>query len=88
MIPTISITRYNPGMELSTQAEALFRLHAERMGKIVVDDSNRDAYRELEAAGLVILSRPFTGPRTYRLTKLGWKLEDVLARMDATLPSP
>ena len=75
-------------MELSTEAQALFRLHIERMGKIDVADDNREVYRELEAAGLVLLSRPFTGPRIYVLTKMGWKLKTVLARMDASVPSP
>ncbi len=37
---------------LSEAARALFRLHVERMGKIAVDASNRDAYRELDAAGI------------------------------------
>ena len=73
---------------LSTEAQTLFRLHVERMGKIDVTDDNREAYRELEAAGLVLLSRPFTGPRTYVLTKMGWKLKNILARMDASVPSP
>ena len=32
---------------LSPAALALFRLHIERRGDIVVDDSNRETYREL-----------------------------------------
>jgi hypothetical protein len=71
-------------MELSTEAQALFRLHVERMGKIDVDDCNREAYRELEAAGLVMNSRPFVGNQLYSLTRAGYerKLE-----MLATAPS-
>jgi hypothetical protein len=72
-------------VRLSEAALALLKLHGERddMG---VDDLNREPYRELEAAGLVLLSRPFTGPRVYRLTKVGWKLIDVLERMNANVP--
>ena len=65
---------------LSEAAVALIR---DYRGGIAVTDSNREACRELEAAGLTILSRPFTGPRVYRLTQVGWKFTDVLARMDA-----
>ena len=75
-------------IHLSEAALALFRQHIERPGQVEVDHSNREACRELEAAGLTILSRPFTGPRVYRLTKMGWKFTDVLARMDANAPSP
>lgn len=73
---------------LSDAALALFRLHLERRGRIPVDDTTRPLYHELEAAGLMLLSRPFTGPRVYRMTKLGWKMMDVLARIDANAPSP
>ena len=72
---------------LSDAALALFRLHVERRGRIDVNDTNREAYRELEAAGLVLLSRPFTGPRAYLLTKIGWKMIEILARMEANVPS-
>jgi hypothetical protein len=75
-------------VHLSDAAIALLRFHAGREGGLSADDSSRELYRELEAAGLVILSRPFTGPRSYLLTKVGWKLIDVLARMDANVPSP
>ena len=75
-------------VQLSEPAVALFRLHVERQGGIAVDDSTREPYRELEEAGLVLLSRPFTGPRTYVLTKIGWKMIEVLARMEANAPSP
>jgi hypothetical protein len=67
-------------MELSTEAEALFRLHVERMGKIDIDDCNRKPYRELEAAGLVLLGRPFTGEPRYHLTRTGYdRKREILA---------
>ncbi len=67
---------------LSEAALALLREHHAAKGGLPIDDTTRGPYRELEAAGLVLLSRPFTGPRVYVLTRLGWKLEYVLARMD------
>jgi hypothetical protein len=60
---------------LSEAARDLFRLHVERMGRIDVDDSNREAYREMEAAGLVINSRPFVGNQLYALTRAGSELK-------------
>jgi len=75
-------------ISLSDTALSLFRLHVERQGRIDVDHSNREPYRELERAGLVLLSRPFTGPRTYVLTKIGWKMIEVLARIETNAPSP
>jgi hypothetical protein len=36
---------------ISEAALTLFRLHVERHGQIDVDDSNREAYRELARAG-------------------------------------
>lgn len=61
-------------ISLSEAAQALFRLHVERLGKIDVDDSNRQPYRELEAAGLVLLGRPFVGEPRYHLTRAGFEL--------------
>jgi hypothetical protein len=58
---------------LSESAVSLFRLHVERKGQIEVDDSTREAYQELERAGLMLLSRPFVGERVYRLTKEGFE---------------
>lgn len=58
---------------LSPAALDLFRLHVERQGRIDVDDANRDAYRELEAAGLVMHSRPFAGNQLYSLTEAGFE---------------
>lgn len=59
---------------LSEAAVALFRLHVERMGRIDVDDPNREPYRELERAGLVMDSRPFVGNQIYSLTRAGFDL--------------
>ena len=58
---------------LSEAAIALFRLHVERGGEIDVDDTNHEAYRELERAGLVVNSRPFVGNRLYQLTRQGFE---------------
>ena len=68
---------------LSDAALCLFRLHVERQGEIDVDDSNRDAYRELEAAGLVMNSRPFVGNQLYSLTKAGFDLKMSTAPLHA-----
>ena len=57
---------------LSDSAISLFRLHVERKGKIDVDDGNREPYRELEHAGLVLLGRPFVGEPRYHLTRAGY----------------
>ncbi len=57
----------------SPSALELFRLHVEQMGKIDVDNSNREAYRELERAGLVLLGRPFVGEPRYHLTREGFE---------------
>lgn len=58
---------------LSDSALALFRLHVARQGKVDVDDSNRNAYRELERAGLVLNCRPFAGNQLYSLTREGFE---------------
>ena len=70
---------------LSESALALLRLHVERMGRIDLDDSNREPYRELERAGLVMLGRPFTRPPRYHLTRAGFELK---AELPAIVPSP
>ena len=58
---------------LSEAALTLFRLHIELRGQIDVDDTNRECYRELERAGLVLLGRPFTGKPRYHLTREGFE---------------
>ena len=50
-----------PTIALSEAALALFRRHVEQKGKIPLDDSTREPYRELAAAGLMCLGRPFVG---------------------------
>ena len=75
-------------MELSTEAQALFRLHVERMGKIAVDDRNVQAYRELERAGLVLLGRPFPGEPRYHLTRAGYERKLAIAPSPAESASP
>jgi hypothetical protein len=58
---------------LSPAAMALFRLHVEQEG-IRVDDANREAHRELAAAGIMYSVSTFArGPEAYfRLTEDGW----------------
>jgi hypothetical protein len=76
-------------VRLSASAVTLFRLHVERQGNVKLDDSNRDAYRELESAGLMLLSRPFVGERVYRLTRNGFERKaELLAQSESTSPSP
>ncbi len=58
---------------LSEAALALFRLHVERKGRIDIDESNREAYRDLERAGLMLLGRPFVGEPRYHLTRDGFE---------------
>jgi hypothetical protein len=43
----------------------------ERFAQIDVDDSNREAYRELDLAGIMTVGRGFSGGRDsiYRLTQ-------------------
>jgi hypothetical protein len=59
---------------LSPAALALFRLHVERHGDVDVD-ANRNAYRELERAGLMIVGNTFAGGQdsVYHVTKLGFE---------------
>ncbi len=60
---------------LSDAALALFRLHIELHGNIVINDANREPYRELERARLMVLGNSFRdGPGTiYRVSKLGFE---------------
>jgi hypothetical protein len=48
---------------LSISALALLRLHAGLRGEIPVEDSNRDVYRELARAGLLMVGRGVRGRR-------------------------
>jgi hypothetical protein len=71
---------------LSGAAVSLLRNYR---GDIPVDDANRDACRELAAAGLLVVGHDFTRGREafYRITELGMKAAAVLGRMP-TGPSP
>jgi len=46
-------------LTLSPAALALFRLHVERQGNMIVNDSNRADYEELARAGLMRLGHSF-----------------------------
>jgi hypothetical protein len=61
-------------LALSEKALALFRLHIERHGDIDVD-ANRETYRELERAGVVIVGNTFAGGQdsVYHVTKEGFE---------------
>jgi hypothetical protein len=59
---------------LSPDALALLKLHLERKGDIRVDDANRELYRELAGAGLMLAGHSFRDGREafYVFTKEGW----------------
>lgn len=59
-------------------------------GDIPVDDSNREACRELARAGLLVVGHTFTGGREvfYRCTETGAKMVRVLRRGGLAAPSP
>ncbi len=77
-----------PAIALSDAALALFGLHIERRGDILVDDSNRTAYRELARAGLMVAGNSFAGGQesVYHVTKLGFERKAEL--LAAPSPSP
>lgn len=58
---------------LSESAQVLLRRHVEQ-GELPVDDSNREANRELARAGLMVAVHTFSGGREqfYRFTREGW----------------
>jgi hypothetical protein len=59
---------------LSDAALALLMLHVEH-GELPVDDTNREAHRELACAGLMVVVHTFSGGREqfYRFTQKGWQ---------------
>lgn len=68
---------------LSDSALNQLRLHVDRQGKVRVDNSNREAYRELACAGLMIAGHSFTEGREafYVFTDAGWeRRHEFLAR--------
>ena len=76
-----------PVLTLSEPALALLRLHVERHGQIDLDDSTREAYRELARAELMAAGHSFVGgdESVYRLTKNGWEWKnEFLARAKET----
>jgi hypothetical protein len=84
-LPLADSTPYGPacpyyeGTMLSESALKLLRLHIEQDG-IRVDDSNREAHRELAAAGIMYPVSTFArGPEAYfRFTKEGWERREEL----------
>jgi hypothetical protein len=84
---TISAEVLMGRIKLSAAALALFRLHVERHGQIDVDDSNREIYRELARAGIMVAGHSFTGgdESIYRLTREGFERK---AELLVISPSP
>jgi hypothetical protein len=72
---------------LSQEALALFRLHVERHGDVDVD-ANREVYRELERAGLMVVGNTFAGGQdsVYHVTRLGFERKAELLAATAPLP--
>jgi hypothetical protein len=62
-------------VQLSASAISLFRLHVERLGDVDVNDSTREAYRELAGHGLMMAGSTFRdGPESvYVLTREGFE---------------
>jgi hypothetical protein len=60
---------------LSIPALALLRIHAGRRGAISVEDSNREVYRELARAGLMVVGHSVRGGRgsCYAFPDEGWE---------------
>jgi hypothetical protein len=75
-------------MEITNLSEAALLLLRNYRGDIMVDDTNREACRELAGAGLFVVGHSFVGGREhfYRMTELGVKLVGVLERM-STAPA-
>ncbi len=73
---------------LSESALALFRLHIEQQGDVLVDDSNRETYRELARAGVMVGGNSFARgvESVYHVTKLGFERKAELLAF--TSPSP
>jgi hypothetical protein len=62
-------------IHLSDAALALFRLHIERQGRIPVDDSTREPYRELARHGSMMAGSTFRDGEesVYVLTREGFE---------------
>ena len=74
------------GRQLSGSALSLLKTYA---GDIPVDESNRQACRELAKESLLVVGHDFSKGREafYRITEIGLKMIAVLERMDSTAPS-
>jgi hypothetical protein len=72
---------------LSKEALSLFRLHIERRRTIDLD-ANRETYRELARAGLMVAGSSFAGgdESVYHVTKLGFERKAELLAATAPLP--
>jgi hypothetical protein len=71
---------------VSEKALAVLRLHIERHGDVDVD-ANRETYRELKRAGLMIIGNTFAGGQdsVYHVTKEGFERKsELLARAKAS----
>jgi hypothetical protein len=70
-----SLSKEDTIKPLSPAALTLFRLHVERGGHLDVDDTTREAYRELARAGLMQSGHTYTkgDESIYRLTKEGFE---------------
>jgi hypothetical protein len=75
---------------LSHEALALFRQHIGRHGDMEVDDSNRETYRELARAGLMVVGNSFARGEesVYHVTRTGFERKAELLAATATGPSP
>jgi hypothetical protein len=62
-------------MPLSDAALALFRLHIERRGDVAVTDANRELFRELARAGLMVAGNSFARgvESVYSVTREGFE---------------
>ncbi len=71
---------------LSEVALAVLRLHVEQEN-IRIDDTNREAHRELARAGLMEAIHTFALGREsrYRFTRAGWEMANALSNH---VPSP
>jgi hypothetical protein len=88
-ISAIGRSGYTPPMETTTLSDAaisLFRLHLEHRRTVDLD-ANREAYRELARAGLMVAGSSFAGgdESVYRVTKLGFERKaEILACLKAS----
>jgi hypothetical protein len=73
----------------SLSAEAIDLLRKYLAGDCEVNDTNRAAYRELAAAGVMIAGHSFVGgdESVYRFTEEGWMRRFELAGVRPTVPS-